>query len=44
MTANPRESSQSAIVRLVRVRLRCGWHLALIRKWFSESWGMPQLQ
>jgi integrase len=25
-------------------RLRCGWHLALIRKWFSESWGTPQLR
>ena len=24
-------------------RLRCGWHLALIRKWSSEYWGTPQL-
>ena len=24
-------------------RPRCGWHLALIRKWFSDYWGTPQL-
>jgi integrase len=24
-------------------RLLCGWRLALIRKWFSEYWGTPQL-
>ena len=24
-------------------RLRCGWRLALIRKWSSEYWGTPQL-